>query len=56
MLYTLVETAKADGLESRAYLHYLFETQPTVTTPHGFGTLLPHRLTPELLKFPAPAS
>jgi len=25
-----VEIAKAAGLEPRAYLHYLFETQPTV--------------------------
>jgi transposase len=54
MLYTLVETAKANGLEPRAYLHYLFETLPTVTTPDRFEALLPHRLTPELLKIPAP--
>jgi transposase len=54
MLYTLVETAKAAGLEPRAYLHYLFETLPTVTSPDGFEALLPHRLTPELLKIPAP--
>jgi transposase len=54
MLYTLVETAKANGLEPRAYLHYLFEALPTVTTPDGFEALLPHRLTPELLKIPAP--
>ena len=37
-LSTLVETAKANGLEPRAYLHYLFETLPTVTTPDGFET------------------
>ena len=55
MLYTLVETAKAQGLEPRAYLNYLFETLPTVATPGGFDKLLPHRLTPELLKIPAPA-
>jgi transposase len=55
MLYTLVETAKANGLEPRAYLHYLFETLPTVTTPDRFERLLPHRLTPERLKIPAPA-
>jgi transposase len=54
VLYTLVETAMAVGLEPRAYLHYLFETLPTVTTPDGIETLLPHRLTPELLKIPAP--
>jgi transposase len=28
MLYALVGTAKAAGLEPRAYLHYLFETLP----------------------------
>ena len=55
MLYTLVETAKAAGLEPRAYLHYLFETLPTVTNPEGIQALLPHRLTHELLKIPAPA-
>jgi transposase len=54
MLYTLVETAKANGLEPRAYLHYLFETLPTVTTPDRFDALLPHRLTPDHLKIPAP--
>jgi transposase len=54
MLYTLVETAKAAGLEPRAYLAYLFETLPTVITPEGIEGLLPHRLTPELLKIPAP--
>ena len=51
---SLVETAKAAGLEPRAYLQYLFETLPTVTTPDGFEALLPHRLTPQLLKIPAP--
>ncbi|WP_156824324.1 IS66 family transposase [Thioalkalivibrio sp. ALE20] len=54
MLYTLVETAKAAGLEPRAYLHYLFETLPTATTPDALEALLPHRLTPDDLKIPAP--
>jgi len=53
MLYTLVETAKAAGLEPRACLHYLFETLPTVTNPEGIEALLPHRLTPDDLKIPA---
>jgi transposase len=51
---TLVETAKAAGLEPRAYLAYLFETLPTVTTPEGIEALLPHRLTPDDLNIPAP--
>ena len=46
--------AKANGLEPRAYLHYLFETLPTVNTPNGIQALLSHRLTPELIKIPAP--
>ncbi len=54
MLYTLVETAKAAGLEPRAYLHYLFETLPTATTPDAIEALLPHRLTPDDLKIPTP--
>lgn len=33
MLYTLVETAEAKGLESRAYLRYLFDALPTENTP-----------------------
>jgi transposase len=54
-LYTLVETAKVPGLAPpRAYLHYLFETLPTVTHPEGIEALLPHRLTPDDLKIPAP--
>lgn len=52
MLCTLVETAKAAGLEPRAYLHYRFETLPTDTRPDGFEALLPHRLNPDDLKIP----
>jgi hypothetical protein len=55
MLYTLVESAKAGGVEPRAHQQYLFETLPTVTTPDGIETLFPHMPTPELLKIPAPA-
>jgi hypothetical protein len=40
MLYTLVETAKAAGLEPRACLHYLFEILPAVTAPDGIEALL----------------
>ena len=32
----------------------LFQTLPTVTTRGDIDALLPHRLTPELLKIPAP--
>ena len=54
MTQICVETAKANGLEPRAYLHYLFETLPTVTAQDGIEALLPHRLTPDDLKIRAP--
>jgi len=55
MLYTLIETAKANQLEPRAYLHYLFETLPHARQPEDIEALLPHQLTPEMLKIPTPA-
>lgn len=55
MLYSLVETAKANGLEPRAYLHYLFENLPHARQPEEIEALLPHNLRPEMLKIPKPA-
>ena len=55
MLYTLIETAKANGLEPRAYLHYLFEALPNARQPEDIEALLPQHLTPEMLKIPKPA-
>lgn len=55
MLYSLVETAKANQLEPRAYLHYLFETLPNARQPEDIEALLPHNLTSEMLKIPKPA-
>jgi len=46
-LYTLIETAKACGLEPRAYLGYLFEKLPTARTPEALRALLPHHLKTE---------
>jgi transposase len=40
-LYSLVETAKANGLEPHAYLTTLFEKLPTLTTVEDFEALLP---------------
>ncbi len=37
LLYSLVETAKANGLEPHAYLTYLFEHLPTATPPRRLG-------------------
>jgi hypothetical protein len=40
-LYSLIETAKANGIEPHAYLTTLFEKLPTLTTVEDFEALLP---------------
>lgn len=45
MLYTLVETAKANGLDPHAYLTHVFEHLPRATTPDAVQSLLPQQLT-----------
>jgi transposase len=40
-LYSLVETAKANGVEPHAYLTFLFERLPHLKTVGGFEALLP---------------
>ena len=50
LLYGLVETAKANGLEPWAYLNYLFEHLPHAKTPADIQALLPHRLTLDDIK------
>jgi transposase len=40
-LYSLLMTAKANGLEPYSYLRYLFEQLPAVTDADAFDTLLP---------------
>lgn len=40
-LYSIVESAKANGLEPHAYLTYLFANLPTASTVEQFETLLP---------------
>jgi transposase len=40
-LYSLVESAKANGIEPHAYLTVLFEKLPTATTVEDFEALLP---------------
>jgi transposase len=48
-LYSLVETAKANGIEPFAYLRLVFERIPTAERLEDFETLLPHRLDRSLL-------
>ena len=42
--FTLIETAKANGLEPYAYLRYLFENLPLAQTESDYLKLLPNRL------------
>jgi len=39
--YSLVETAKANGLEPYNYLRYIFEKLPLTQTDQGYKNLLP---------------
>ena len=49
-LYSLIETAKANGLEPYAYLRYLFSTLPNATSVDDIERLLPFNLTADQLK------
>ena len=53
-LYSLIETAKANGLEPRAYLAFLFERLPGARTPAAIDALLPQNLATDDLKLEAP--
>jgi transposase len=43
-LYSLIETAKANGLEPYAYLRYLFDRLPVADSEGDYKALLPSRL------------
>ena len=49
-LYSLIESAKANGLEPRAYLNFLFERLPLAHTPAAVAALLPQALKPQDLQ------
>jgi transposase len=51
-LYSIIETAKANGLEPYAYLRHLFTELPKATTLESIEELLPHRTDPAQLKPP----
>ncbi|MBU0499900.1 MAG: IS66 family transposase [Gammaproteobacteria bacterium] len=46
-LYSLIETAKANGHEPYAYLHQVFKKLPAATTVEEIEQLLPWNITPE---------
>jgi len=52
-LYSLIETAKANGLEPYRYLRHLFEKLPLATTDAERKALLPQHLDPQSLIVPA---
>jgi transposase len=53
-LFSLIETAKACGLEPYRYLRYLFEKLPGAQTVEDHEALLPQRTTPERLALAMP--
>lgn len=55
-IYTLVETAKANGLEPYWYLKYLFEKLPEAMTADEFKVLMPQNVDKTLLAGSAPES
>ena len=50
VLYSLIESAKANGLEPYKYLRYLFDHLPSAETKDEQRALLPDRITPEMIK------
>lgn len=44
ILYSLIETAKANGLEPYQYLRYLFERLPHAETDKDYNALLPYHI------------
>jgi len=53
-LYSLVETAKANGLKPYEYLRYLLEKLPYAETTEDYKKLLPQYIDPALLKLDYP--
>lgn len=49
-LYSLIETAKTNGIEPRRYLNHLFEMLPVATTADQIEALLPQNVRAETLR------
>ena len=52
-IFSLIETAKANGLEPYRYLRHLFEQLPLISAPEEYKKLLPQYLDPAALNAPA---
>jgi transposase len=50
MMYSLIETAKANGMEPYWYLRYLFEMLPATTSDDKRRGLLPHIIDPAVVE------
>jgi transposase len=50
MMYSLIETAKANGMEPYWYMRYLFEKLPYAEMEEDRRKLLPHVVNPELIE------
>ena len=48
-LYSLIETAKACGLDPYQYFRFLFSKLPYAQTEQDYRALLPQNLTPEVI-------
>ena len=53
LLYSLIETAKANDLEPWAYLRFIFERLPYATMQEDYEALLPWNVTRKQLELPA---
>lgn len=53
-LYSLIQTAKANGVEPYAYLRHIFAELPKATTVDDVEALLPYNVDLKLLSNPAP--
>ncbi len=52
LLYSLIETARANKLEPYAYLRVIFEKLPMAESLEDYDALLPWNLSPEQLEIP----
>lgn len=53
MFFSLIETAKANGLEPIAYLRYLFQQLPFVKEQSEYLKLLPQNIDPKFIDLSA---
>jgi transposase len=48
-MYSLIETAKANGIEPKSYLSFLFSLLPNVTSETDLESLMPWNIPQETL-------